>query len=187
MRALAPQALLPQVFLPQALAPQHRQAAPPADNVIDITKRLSRWRAGALTAGALAASLAVGIGIREVGRPVDQPKKFVAVLQRDAASPAFLVSVDLDTREMVVRPVSAPAQADKSYELWIINPKLGDPKSLGVIGEEPFTKRAALTAYDRETVENSVYAVSVEPKGGSTNGKPSGSAVYLGRLIQATQ
>ena len=163
-------------------------AAPAQGNVIDITRRLRRWRAGALTATALAASLAIGVGLlgwRDYIRQ-EAPKSFVAVLQKDGASPAFLVSVDIDSRAITVRPVSAPEQPGKSYELWIANARLGTPKSLGVIGEETFTRRASLGAYDRETIEESDYVVTLEEEGGSKNGLPQGPAVFRGKLIQAT-
>ena len=177
----------------RAAMPQAANDSQPANtgNVIDITRRMQRWRAGALAASALAASLALGVGLREYMRPVIEPRvestgKFVAVLQKDSASPAFLVSVDIEARSIIVRPVSAPAEPGKSYELWIVNAKLGAPKSLGVIGEDGFTARANLSPYDRDTVENSTYAVSLEDKGGSTTGLPAGAALFVGKLIQAT-
>ena len=53
----------------------------------------SLWPAPAVAASALAASLVLFVGYREVVHPPD--KTLVAVLQKDAQSPAFLVSVDL--------------------------------------------------------------------------------------------
>ena len=80
-----------------------------------------------------------------------------------------------------MRPVAARAPPGKAYELWIIDAKLGAPRSLGVIGE---SKRAAnLSAYDPSVVENATYAVTVEPPGGSPDGKPSGPPVFVGKLI----
>ena len=82
-----------------------------------------------------------------------------------------------------MRPVAATAPPGKSYELWIIDPKLGAPRSLGVIGET--ARRAAPSSphYDRAVVEDATYAVTVEPPGGSPNGKPSGPPVFVGKLI----
>jgi anti-sigma-K factor RskA len=50
-----------------------------------------------------------------------------------------------------------------------------------VIGEAP--KAANLSAYDPSVVENATYAVTVEPPGGSPDGKPSGAPVFVGKLI----
>ena len=109
------------------------------------------------------------------------PREYVAILQKDAASPAFAVTVNLDKQELTVRPVAAQTPPGKSYELWIIDAKLGAPRSLGVIGET--SRSANLSAYDPAVVENATYAVTVEPPGGSPDGKPSGPPVFVGKLV----
>ncbi len=63
----------------------------------------------------------------------------VAVLQKDAQSPAFLVSVDLDKRQLTIRAVAAEPEPGKSYELWLVHDELKTPRSLGLIGDRPFT------------------------------------------------
>jgi anti-sigma-K factor RskA len=104
----------------------------------------------------------------------------VAILQKDAASPAFEVTVDLDRQELTVRPVAAQAPPGKSYELWLIDAKLG-ARSLGVIGDKP--RAASLSAYDPSVISGATYAVTVEPPGGSPTGQPSGAPVFVGKLI----
>ena len=157
-----------------------------AGNVADLTRRLSRWRVGAIAASGLAAALALGIGLRETNRS-QAPHEFVAVLQKSADAPAFMVTVNLDTRDLIVRPVAAPAQAGKSYELWIINDKLGAPRSLGVIDQARTIANPKLAAYDRAVVTDATYAVTVEPEGGSPTGAPSGAPVFVGKLIPTGQ
>jgi anti-sigma-K factor RskA len=151
------------------------------DNVVDLSRRLSRWRAAAIAATSIAAALAIGIGVRENMR-VATPHEFVAVLQKSADAPAFVVTVNIDTRNLTVRPVAAPPQPDKAYELWIIDAKLGAPRSLGVLDQKSATA-PSLSAYDAAVVENATYAVTIEPPGGSPNGKPSGDPVFVGKLI----
>ncbi len=153
-----------------------------AAEVAALQRRLARWRAAAVAAASLAAVLAIGVVTRETMREA-APREFVAVLQRSADSPAFVASVNLETRELTVRPVAAPPQPDKSYELWIIDPKLGAPRSLGVLDTGQVTRNPRLAAYDPAIVEDATYAVTVEPPGGSPNGKPSGPPVFLGKLI----
>ena len=153
-----------------------------ADNVVDLARRLSRWRVGAIAASGLAAALALGIGLRETTRS-QIPHEFVAVLQKSADAPAFMVTVNLDTRDLIVRPVAAPAQTGKSYELWIINDKLGAPRSLGVIDQAHTIANPKLAAYDPAVVTDATYAVTVEPEGGSPTGAPSGAPVFVGKLI----
>jgi anti-sigma-K factor RskA len=173
----------PQDFLP-AIETRIRAAAarPASDGVAALHKRLARWRAAAIGATGIAAALAIGVVAREATRPA-APHEFVAVLQRSADSPAFVASINLDTRELTVRPLAAPPQPDRSYELWIIDPKLGPPRSLGVIDAATVTRGARLAGYDRAVVEDATYAVTVEPKGGSPDGKPSGPPVFIGKLL----
>ncbi len=161
-----------------AYAPQSIPTADPT--LVALRRSLRRWRVGAVAASCVAALLAAGFAARELTRQ-GAPREYVAILQKDAASPAFEVTVDLDRRELTVRPVAAQAPPGKSYELWIIDAKLGAPRSLGVIGGAP--RAQSLAVYDRAIVKNATYAVTVEPPGGSPSGKPSGPPVFVGKLI----
>jgi anti-sigma-K factor RskA len=155
-------------------------APSPDAAVVTLRRTVARWRIGALAASGLAALLAVGLVARETTREA-APHEYVAILQKDAGAPAIEVTVDLDRRELRVRPVAAQAPPGKAYELWLIDAKLGAPRSLGVVGGEP--RAASLSAYDPAIVENATYAVTVEPPGGSPDGKPSGPPVFVGKLI----
>ena len=166
---------------PETLA---AEAAEAAHKVRVLRRRVSQWRMRALSLGAIAAALALGFGLRE-WRRAPTPKNYVAVLQKDALGAAFLLSVDLETRSFVIRPVAAQPEPGKSFELWLIDSKLG-PKSLGVVGDEPRTARASLP-YDKVVLSGATYAVTVEPAGGSPNGAPSGPPVFSGQLIEAAQ
>jgi len=133
-----------------------------------------------IAASILAAFLAVGLLARERQRS-EAPRQFVAILQKDAASPAFAVTVDLDRLEFSVRPVAAQTPPGKAYELWLIDSRVGPPKSLGVIGEG--RRGASLGAFAPGVIEDATYAVTIEPPGGSPTGKPSGPPVFVGKLI----
>ena len=147
-----------------------------------LQRRLSRWRAAALGATGIAAALAIGFIAREATR-TNVPNEFVAILQKSADSPAFVASINLARGELSVRPVAAPPQAGKSYELWIIDARLGAPRSLGVLDTAGVTRNPKLAAYDRAVVQDATYAVTVEPEGGSPDGKPSGPPVFIGKLV----
>ena len=176
---------VPPVEPPASLWPRILRALPPAGPVLDLTRRLKRWQAVAWTAGALAASLLVFIGVREAYRAkLPESGTFVAVLQQDKVSPAFLLTVDLRSREFTVRRVGAEAPRDRSYELWLVHNKFPQPRSLGVIGDHEFTK-AALSGYDPQVINEATYAVSIEPPGGSPTGVATGPVVYVGKLIEA--
>src|SRR5262249_26534304 len=123
-----------------------RIAASGSDNVVSLERRLSRWRAGAIAASAIAASLALFVGVREFPA-APQDKTLVAVLQKDPQSPAFLVSVDLDTRQLTIRAVAAKPEPGKSYELWLVHDQLKTPRSLGLVGAKPVTVAPTLASY----------------------------------------
>ena len=174
----------PRDFLDDILA---RIASPgqdlaPSANVVELNRRLGRWRLSAIAASIVAVVLAIGIGVRESTR-LAAPHEFVAVLQKSADAPAFVVTVNLDTRDLTVRPVAAPPQAGKAYELWIINDKLGDPRSLGLLDTANPTVTPSLNKFDRAVVEGATYAVTVEPPGGSPTGKPTSAPVFVGKLF----
>jgi anti-sigma-K factor RskA len=177
-----------------------------ASNVLQFSRAARRWRAIATVATAMAAALvalvAVQVANPDLLPPGLRPKaptqqvvqvqppappassQFVALLQKDSASPAFILTVDAATRNFTVRKVGATAEPGKSYELWLISDKLQRPRSLGVIGGNDFTTRPVLSSYDTDTVNKATYAVTVEPEGGSPSGAPTGSVVFSGKLIE---
>jgi anti-sigma-K factor RskA len=163
------------------------EATTPTAEIIDLTRRLSRWRTVAIGAGALAAALSGVIAMRDTVRiapPSKEPTTFVAVLQKDAQSPAFIMTVDSAARTFTVRAVAADKPIGKSHELWIVNERLGPPKSLGVVGHSQFSSGVQLAAYAAGDIEASTYAVTLEPEGGSATGLPTGPVVYAGKLVQ---
>jgi anti-sigma-K factor RskA len=176
-------------------------------NVIELAGRAKRWRSVASVATALAAALigmlAVQVyrpellpdGLRpkpriqtvEVKTPAPQPvpsAQYVALLQRDGGSPAFILTVDAATKNFTVRKVGADAEPGKSFELWLISDRLPQPRSLGVIGGSDFTARPVLADYDAGTINSALYAVTVEQAGGSPDGKPHSAPIYTGKLIE---
>jgi anti-sigma-K factor RskA len=148
--------------------------------IVTLERSIRLWRGLAIAASVLAGVLAIGFVAREATRQ-SAPREYVAILQKDAASPAIEVTVNLDKQELTVRPVAAQVPPGKSYELWIIDAKLGAPRSLGLIGDTP--RGASLSAYDPAVVAGATYAVTVEPPGGSPTGQPSGAPVFVGKLI----
>ena len=194
---------------PPAAAEVVEPAAAPADtsNVIRLSAQARRWRRVATfttaIAAALVAMIAVGVyqpdllpdGIRpkprvqvvEVKPPaVPAPSaQYVAVLQKDGGSPAFILTVDAATKNFTVRKVGAAAEPGKSFELWLISDKLPRPRSLGVIGGADFTARPVLSSYDTDTINTATYAVTVEQAGGSPDGNPHSAPVFTGKLIES--
>jgi len=194
------------------LPPQPEPEPEPASTaeIIALSRRARRWRDTAIAIAALAAAFAGIVVLREVRPelmpdplkprvvekqvevvktvevPSPKPAQYVAVLQRDAASPAFLLTFDLDKRTLTVRTVRAERQPGKNYELWLVSDRFNSPRSLGLISDEEFTQRSQLANYDAVTINRATYAVSLEPEGGSPTGAPTGPVLYSGKLLQVT-
>ena len=164
-------------------------------------RNLYLWRGATAAAGALAAMLALYIGLREFDlvspqrpaetaqappAPAQSAGRFVAVLQRDPTAPAFLMTVDVDNRMLTVRRVAAAPEPGRSYELWLVSDKFPQPRSLGLVGDQEFTLRPTLASYDPDTISRATYAVSLEPQGGSPTGAPTGPVLFTGNLVEAS-
>jgi len=160
-----------------------RVGATPVSNVVTMERSRNRWRAMALAATALAATLVLAVGGLEFTRPLSPvtPQSYVAVLQKDGASPAFLLSVDLASRTLSVRRVAAELPAGKSYELWIAAEPLGPGMhSLGLVNAAGVQN--AIAKLDPAIVQKATFGVSLEPEGGSPTGQPTGPA-FVAKLI----
>jgi anti-sigma-K factor RskA len=203
--------VLPEAPPPPPAAPVTPEIVQPAvaadgSNVIQLSAKLRRWRSIATLTSAIAAALVAMIAVQayqpdllpERLRPkpriqVVEAKvpatpapgsQYVAVLQKEGGSPAFILTVDGATRNFTVRKVGATGEAGKSFELWLISDKLQRPRSLGVIGGSDFTARPVLSSYDADTINAATYAVTVEQAGGSPDGRPTSAPVYAGKLIE---
>lgn len=198
------------LVLPELPAPPPAPVVEASDTAIDNARiiefsgRARRWRNLATAAAAIAASL-FALVVTQVVRPewlpaalrgkprietvqvqvpAAIPAQFVAVLQKGADAPAFILTVDVATKAFTVRKVAAQPEQGKSYELWIVSDKLPQPRSLGVIGGDNFTTRPVLSAYDADTINQATYAVTVEPEGGSPTSLPTGPIVFSGKLVE---
>ena len=196
---------------PVAAAPpaaaEARLVAVDNSNVIRLTGRVRRLRSIASIASALAAALIAMLAVQvyrpellpealrpkpriqtvEVKTPAPPPvssAQYVALLQRDGGSPAFILTVDAATKNFTVRKVGADPEPGKSFELWLISDRLPQPRSLGVIGGSDFTARPVLADFDAATINAATYAVTVEQAGGSPSGQPTSTPIYTGKLIE---
>ena len=145
--------------------------------------KLKRWRFSALGASAIAACLAIFMVVKPPIAPSIQANApFVAVFQADDKQPAFIMSLDIETRQLTVRPVTAQGQAaGKTYQLWIKADEIGPtPRSLGLLANvsTPIQKQIN---YDPAVIRHATFGISVEPAGGSPTGVPTGPAIH-GRL-----
>lgn len=158
---------------------------PATANVVHLKRRLAVWRGATAAAAALAAGLALYIALP--GAPAPQGGQFVAVLESKDQDPAFVASIDLTEGTIaIVRLASQPARG-RSYELWALGAGRKAPESLGVINASYKIPVQQLGATDRASLRETVFAVSLEPEGGSPTGQPTGPVVFTGKIVPLSQ
>ncbi|HEY8564045.1 MAG TPA: anti-sigma factor [Beijerinckiaceae bacterium] len=163
-------------------------AAPPASAVLPFPDRMglealrrsrARWRAGAIGAGSLAAALALAFGLERFLAPPAAQGTFIAAVNRGGDLPALLIRVDPRSGTVQVRPVAAETPQGHSLELWSVAAGAA-PRSLGTL-DDPAARHSLPQGVSPDGL---TLAVSVEPKGGSPTGAPTGPVVYSGRLVR---
>ena len=95
-----------------------------------------------------------------------------------------VMTVDVASKTFTVRRAGADSEGARSYELWMVSDKFTQPRSLGVIGRTDFTDKAMLASYDKDTVDQATYAITLEPQGGSPTGQPTSAPIFAGKLIE---
>ena len=190
------------LVIPPDIEPKVGPTVERSANVVQLARRVSRWRRMTVVMGAIAALLALYIGLAQFApglvplgprtpvaaqssAPAQLAARLVAVLQQEPTAPAFLLTVDPQSRTLVVRRVSATPEAGRSYELWLISSQFPAPKSLGVVGNDEFTQRQIPGNFDVATLRSASYAVSLEPAGGSPSGVPTGPVLFTGKIVES--
>ena len=144
-------------------------AAVPAGKPVNDNS-VAWWRATALAGLALAAGLAVYIALA----PPTQPT--LAVLTPYSTPTPVLLAVAGPHGSIAVRLTGAiKIASDRDLELWQMPPGATKPASLGVIPQGGKTVPPGVAA-------GTTLLVSLEPKGGSPTGQPTGPVLYAGKL-----
>jgi anti-sigma-K factor RskA len=146
-----------------------------AGNIVALRRSVRRWRSTAALAAAAAVVLLAVVAVDRVHAP---QTTFVATLTADGAAPAFVLTVDTAANTLQIRRVADAAPPDKSYELWAVEPG-AQPKSLGVVEQASLKRSLPYSPNDL------VFAISLEPKGGSPTGVATGPIVFSGPLVRA--
>jgi anti-sigma-K factor RskA len=152
---------------------------------LKLRRSLAVWR-GATAAAASVAAVMVGVVVwpkPPPPAPAAPPPLEAARLASSAQGQAvFIAMYDPVRRAIILTPAAVTGRSDRSPELWLI-PTGGQPISLGV-GAFDGTVRLAPTSSEEGGLNAGVLAVSIEPKGGSPTGKPTGPVVATGQLAK---
>jgi anti-sigma-K factor RskA len=152
---------------------------PAEKNVVPIPPRstasLSRFRwhyAGWAIAAGLALLLVVP---RWLPSPI--PLTPVAVLSGSQGQ-QWVVNLDKGNNRLNITPMNAQSLADnRSLQLWSIAPG-GKPRSLGLVLPADVTQLTLSEALPT----GATLAISIEPRGGSPTGQPTGAVLFSGQL-----
>jgi len=148
---------------------------------------LAFWRGLAVTSTAFVLILATFIGVAPRPEP---PMAMVAVMNDDKGQPALVVSWPpmKATRDPYVRikvvqehPVMAPGT---TWEMWMLPGSTEAPVSLGLISTDSDQTMKLRPALASRMEGAWGLAMSVEPKGGSPTGAPTGPVIFKGQCVK---
>ena len=170
-----------------ALWDQVSARLPQNDNTM---QQMQRWRAAAMVAMVLTAGLTSYIALRpppeprEVVREVSRPT-LVASIGGEAGLQAT-VAYDSASSQLTIVPakvaVNSIAPNGKDAELWII-PEDGTPRSLGVINAAGQSHASVAEGHRALIRPGTTFAITLEPRGGSPTGLPTGPVVGSGKIF----
>jgi anti-sigma-K factor RskA len=160
-------------------------------NVVELRRKASLWRTYSAGMTALAAALALVIGLDAarqdpvVQAPAPQPPgaTLVAALAKEGGPAALVITYDPNSRSLVATPAVLDPAAGHDHELWLIAGS-EPPRSLGLVATGKSQKITIPPALLKSLGTEATLAVSVEPEGGSRTGKPTGPVIASGQLIR---
>lgn len=181
----------PPAQLWQRIAAETASESGANDNDTMLRRQLTAWKSAAAGLGVLAASLALVLaaGLRPFAAPSApaqaQSAPLVALLADDSGRSNVVASWSPAARQLVLAvPTSLQGDAAHSHELWVI-PAGGKPHSVGIM---PARKQMHMQLDVAAAVllgQGATLAISVEPRGGSPTGQPTGPVIASGKLVTA--
>lgn len=141
---------------------------------------LSFWRSAA-AAAVVVAVVALAVPYLSTQQGAVTAERLVASLSHDDTDVHYFVVYDAEKADIGLSHVSGARADDRDFELWVIE---GDepPSSLGVIPVGSNVHLAVTGALRRKIEAGAVFAISLEPQGGSPTGQPTGPVVAAGDL-----
>ena len=178
-------ALRPQTPPPAVWRAIERRTLSPSDARRQI-RRTARWRMVGWVPVAILLAVVFNVFSRAPA-PVQVPAapqakpEIVAVLSDTYGKPGWIVTFDRPHASFDVTALRTVSGDDQhSYELWVMEDD--KPLPLGVIATSP-AQTVAVRASEVPRA-GQVFAVSLEPAGGSPTGLPTGPVVYRGPILQ---
>ncbi len=148
----------------------------PAGAFAALWRSLGFWRSAGFAGAAATVLLALGVTIGPLGK--GPAPTFVAVLMSPQGEPAAVVNAFANgTAELIpLRTIAVPE--GRTLEVWTLWDPARGPVSLGLSGEAR-TIRLDLKNLPR-TAPDQLFEITLEPKGGSPIGRPTGPVLMKG-------
>lgn len=142
--------------------------------------RLWVWRSLAAMASTAALIMAVFLGGYF---QVEPTPVFVSVVQNDQAQSVWLISADVKQNRVVVQNLNPQTIIpEKDFELWLLPAKQQPPISIGIIQGKGDVQLVLKPPINKALHTSVGMAVSLEPRGGSPTGAPTGPVLYSGAV-----
>ncbi len=138
------------------------------------------WRSWAVAATVVLALVIV----TQKATPPAQVKPAEFALMSDAkGNPLWLISVHPEANRVDMKVVTPnPVPDGKSYELWMI-PDGGKPVPMGLMNETGLASETVTPELLARLSGAKALAISLEPKGGSPTGQPTGPVLWVAPLV----
>lgn len=158
---------------PEGLLTRIEAEIMPKNNAADVVElaeyksQATKWRTFSAFSTAIAAGLALFLFVPlSTLQPTPEFEKYVAVVTHDENGQAGLViEIEPSSGLATVIPVTSPPPG-QSYEMWTIPTGETTPVSLGLLPQTAVGRANFVADPDQ------IFAISLEPEGGSPNGQP---------------
>lgn len=166
---------------------------PPA-KVVQYRRRTARrssllWKSIAGLATAASITLAALLLQQATGPelPLSGPElNMVSIVQNDSQESLWVLSTRHDSNQLqVVALTPPPLEADRSFELWMVKPDDAGVSSVGLLPEGE--GESIVLTLPLEVADAQLFAVSLEPRGGSPEAVPTGPVLFHGSIHNVSQ
>ncbi len=164
---------------PTVVAPPATVSDQPAANDA-LWRSRRRWRAAALLS--MAASVALSAVL--VMRPPQTQVRYITLLQTpETQRTGWVVEATSGERiRLVPLEPGAAVPADRSLQFWTKPEGAERPTSLGLV--EPGTRLELPVERSPGLGEQQLFELTLEPRGGSPTGLPTGPILFVGRSVR---
>lgn len=164
---------------------------PANDRANDDARAPTHWKWATLATSAVAATLLGVIVLRPTPAPVETRVTMGPGLREPPLVSSLTgkrgdvvnVTYDRDARTVLVSPTNLKPGV-RDVELWIIPVGSAVPQSLGVIDSRVPQLRDVDPSRAGSIAVGATFAISLEPRGGSTRGAPTGPVVATGKIVR---